>query len=66
MIRRLINVQDMAAYIGTTPGVIYQMVSQKTIPYVKIGRSTRFDMQKVDAWIEKNSRGVHGSSLLAQ
>jgi len=53
--RRLLNVQEIAQYIGSTRLNIYQMVSKNQIPFVKIGRSTRFDVLKIDDWIERNS-----------
>jgi len=35
------------------------MVSQKRIPYVKIGHSIRFDLQKIDEFIRKHSFEVN-------
>ena len=34
---------------------VYSWVSQRKIPFVKCGRLTKFDVQKIDEWIEKNS-----------
>jgi len=31
------------------------MVSQRRIPFVKMGRLTKFDLKEIDAWIERNS-----------
>jgi excisionase family DNA binding protein len=52
MLRRLLNVIECAHYIASTPLNVYQMVSKRLIPFVKIGRSTRFDLRAIDAWIE--------------
>jgi excisionase family DNA binding protein len=54
--RRLLTVRDMAECLGTTMGAIYQMVSRRQIPFVKIGRSTRFDKEAIDAWIKAHSK----------
>ena len=33
---------------------VYTMVSQRRIPYVKVGRLTKFDVADLDKWITKN------------
>jgi excisionase family DNA binding protein len=57
--KRLFNAKEAADYIGTSLLNIYQMVSKNRIPFVKIGRSTRFEKDEIDHWIEeikKNGR----------
>lgn len=53
--QRLINIRELAAYSGFSLSALYSMVSQKRIPYVKIGHSIRFDLQKIDEFIKKHS-----------
>ncbi len=53
--RRLLNIQEVAEYTGLSVHTLYTMVSQRRIPYVKVGRLTKFDLNTIDAWIEKNS-----------
>lgn len=56
MIRRLLSVKELAAYIGSTTGSIYTLKSKGEIPkncIVKRGRSLRFDVIAVDKWIEE-------------
>jgi len=53
--RRLIDVEEAAHMLGMSKNTIYCWVSQGRIPFVKCGRSTRFDLQKIEKWIEKNS-----------
>ncbi len=55
--RRLMNAQEVAEYIGTTHLNVYQMVSKRGIPFVKIGRSVRFDLHEIDPWIERQKHG---------
>jgi excisionase family DNA binding protein len=52
---RLLDVEQAARYIGLSPHTIYTMVSQRRIPYVKVGRLTKFDLKALDAWIRKHS-----------
>ncbi len=53
--RRLISVQEAADYIGLSPDTVYTMVSQRRIPYVKVGRRTMFDVGLLDAWIKQRT-----------
>ena len=56
--QRLINIRELAGYTGFSLSALYSMVSQKRIPYVKIGHSIRFDLQEIDEFIKKHSVGV--------
>ena len=54
-IRRLISIQEAAAYTGLAVPTLYTMVSQRRIPYVKVGRLTKFDVGLLNAWIKQNT-----------
>jgi excisionase family DNA binding protein len=60
------GVAECAEYLGTTPGVIYQWVSKRTIPFVKIHSSTRFDILEIDQMIEKGRVAANGKSIQAE
>ena len=53
--RRLLSVQEAAEYIGLSVHTVYTMVSQRRIPFVKVGRLTKFDVKLLDDWISKNT-----------
>ena len=55
MNRRLLNVQELAELTGLSKNTIYCWVSQRRIPFVKCGRLTKFDLQRIEKWIEENS-----------
>ncbi len=55
MNRRLININELSKYIDSSISVIYSWVSQRKIPFVKCGRLTKFDLQRIDEWIKENS-----------
>jgi excisionase family DNA binding protein len=61
--RRLMTAQEVAEYIGTTHLNVYQMVSKRGIPFVKIGRSVRFDLLDIDPWIERQKHGHTAHSI---
>ncbi len=52
---RLVGVEDVATYTGLSVHTVYAMVSQRRIPFVKVGRLTKFDMRELDRWIRKHS-----------
>jgi len=55
MTRRLLNIREVADYTGLSPHTLYQMVSQRRIPFVKMGRLTKFDRDELDRWITRHS-----------
>ena len=55
MTRRLLTIIDVADYTGLSIHTLYTMVSQRRIPFVKLGRCLRFDLDRLDKWIKQNS-----------
>jgi excisionase family DNA binding protein len=53
--RRLVDIRVLADYLGISPDTGYTLVSQRRIPYVKVGRLLRFDLKTIDGWITQNS-----------
>jgi excisionase family DNA binding protein len=43
-----------AAYLGCTDGTLRVWVSQRRVPFVKVGRLVRFRKQDLDAWLDQN------------
>ena len=54
-LRKLIGIADAAQYVGLSTHTVYTMVSQRRIPYVKVGRLVKFDLTQLDAWIHKHT-----------
>ncbi len=52
---RLIDIRAVADYTGLSTHTLYTMVSQRRIPFVKLGRCLRFDLDRLDEWIKQNS-----------
>ncbi len=55
MEKRLLNIKEASEYLGIPKGSLYKLVWQRRIPFVKIGKALRFDKEKIDKWIEKNT-----------
>ena len=53
--RRLIDIKEASGYLGLQVDTLYRMVSERRIPYIKVGRRTKFDVQLLDTWLEKHT-----------
>ena len=51
---RLVGIGAAAQYIDMSVHTVYTMVSQRRIPFVKVGRLTKFDVADLDKWITQN------------
>ena len=52
---RLMDITEASVYIGLKVDTIYHMVSQRRIPFVKVGRRTMFDVRLLDEWLERHT-----------
>ncbi len=55
MTRRLLTIKEVSKIIGLSKHTLYKMVSQRRIPYVKVGRLTKFDVTLLDQWIKQHT-----------
>jgi len=55
MTRRLINIKEAAQCMGLSVHTLYTMVSQRRIPYVKVGRLVKFDIGLLEQWLKQNT-----------
>lgn len=49
---RLTDVPGIATYLGYTQRQVYDLVARRGIPHVKVGRTLRFDLRRIDRWID--------------
>ena len=59
---RLLDVQEAAEYLKTTPATLRCRVSRRQVPFVKIGRSVRFRVSDLDKWIDRQAVGREWST----
>jgi excisionase family DNA binding protein len=52
---RLLNIQQVAAYLGLSVHTVYKFVSQRKIPHIKIGKLLKFDRPEIDRWIASHT-----------
>lgn len=55
--KRLLSVKELSEYTGLAAWTIYEWVSQKRIPFVKLGRKVAFDLRRIDELIEEGTMG---------
>lgn len=48
---RFMDVPALAEYIHLAKSTVYKMVSNKTVPFSKIGSRTLFDRVQIDQWV---------------
>ena len=53
--RKLLTVQEVSAYTGLASDTIYKMVSQRRIPFTKVGKLVKFDQAILDAWLKQHT-----------
>ena len=49
--RPLMTIEEVATHTGLSVHTLYAMVSQRRIPYVKVGRLVRFDPGHLEDWL---------------
>ncbi|MDA8048352.1 MAG: helix-turn-helix domain-containing protein [Actinomycetota bacterium] len=49
---RLLNIDQVAVHLGVTTRHIRRLVSERRIPYLKVGRFVRFDPAAVGVWLD--------------
>ena len=60
--KRLLTVEELATYMGTTISTIYTLKCKGKIPsncIVKRGKSLRFDLIEIDKWINELKGEAH-------
>ncbi len=55
---KLWNTEEVAEYLGVKPDTIRTWQSQRKIPFVKVGRTTRYRKQQIDQWVEEQNVSV--------
>jgi len=53
---RLLDITQLSEAINVKKKTIYDWTHKKQIPYVKMGRLLRFDLDDIEKWIRRNNR----------
>ena len=52
----LLTVEELARSLGKAPQTIRNWVAKRQIPFVCLGRSTRFRRESIEAWLKAKER----------
>ena len=58
---QLVTVSDLAQTLKVPLKTIYYWVGARSIPFVKVGRHLRFDVDQVLAWFKERTALTHAS-----
>lgn len=58
--RQLMDVQQLAELWRVPKSTLYNWVSLGRLPYVKLGRSLRFDPQELEEFLSRRKMGMAG------
>lgn len=61
----IVTIDGAARETGLPIGTIRQKCHQKTIPFLKVGRSVRFSRKALRAWLSSFEVPVHGEVALS-
>ena len=50
---KLLSPQELSTALNISIETVYAWTSQKRIPYIKMGRLVRFNMDEVNKWLER-------------
>ncbi len=53
--KHLLTIQQAAQITGVSITTLYKWVSQRKIPYIKMGRLVKFDPLKLEEWIKQQT-----------
>ena len=56
--RQLIDIAAAADYLATTERHVRALVERDAVPYFKVGRRVRFDVDDLDRWLHAHRRGA--------
>jgi excisionase family DNA binding protein len=54
-LNKLINVKELSEYLNINQKTIYHYVETLQIPHLKINSLVRFDLEKIELWLESKN-----------
>ena len=53
--KQLLDMNEASQFLGIRKSTLYEWVIQKKLPFVKVGRLTKFKKEALDAWLEQRT-----------
>ena len=54
----LLTIKEVAALLKLKPGAVYNLCYRRKIPFLTIGKTKRFDKNKILSWLNSNSYDI--------
>lgn len=61
--KKICDLKDISIYLNMSESTIRKFVREKRIPYFRIGYRIKFNLEKIDEWLEKLSEKEFKNSL---
>jgi excisionase family DNA binding protein len=61
---RLVDAETLAQSLGVGIRHVRRLVDERRIPFVKVGRYVRFDVEQIAAWVDANRVDQHRPALV--
>ena len=55
----LIDIEALAGHLGVSVRHVRRLIDERRIPFVKVGRFVRFDVEVIGRWIDVHRSDVH-------
>ena len=63
MMKEIYDIQELSSYLKVSVSEIRKLVREKRIPFFRVGNRLRFDLKKVNSWIEELQENEQKYSL---
>lgn len=53
MTKEICDIQTLSSYLKVSVSEVRKLVREKKVPYFRVGNRLRFDLKKINNWLEK-------------
>ena len=53
--KQLLDTKEAAEFLGISKNTLYEWVIQEKVPYIKVGRLTKFKKETLEEWLKRQS-----------
>lgn len=57
--KNYIGIKELSEYLDIPIGTLYAWTHQRKIPHLKLGKTLKFDLQKIEVWLKKKEVKVY-------
>lgn len=63
MTKEICDIQELSNYLKVSVSEIRKLVREKRVPFFRVGNRLRFDLKKINSWIEELQENEQKYSL---